>query len=53
MSSEKDKIKTGIDDAAEKAKEVSGKAVDKTKAAAKAVGKTVEDAGKKLKGAGS
>jgi hypothetical protein len=53
MADTKDKIKVKIDDAAQKAKELAGTAVDKTKSAAKTVGQKVKDAGEKIKEQGS
>jgi hypothetical protein len=52
MSDVKSNIKQGIDNAAAKAKEVAGKVVDKSKEAAAAVGKKVEETGKKIKDTG-
>ena len=52
MSDVKSNVKQGIDNAATKAKEVAGKVVDKSKEAATAVGKKVEQVGQKIKNAG-
>jgi hypothetical protein len=52
MADAKDKMKAAIDNAAEKAKELGGKAVDKTKDAAVAAGEKMKEAGQKVKDAG-
>lgn len=49
MSDTKDKIKAGIDDAAERAKQATGKVVDKTKEAAHTAGEKVNEVGQYIK----
>jgi hypothetical protein len=52
MADNKDKIKEGIDDAADKAKDATEKAADKAGDVAHDVGQKVKDAGQKIKDAG-
>jgi hypothetical protein len=52
VSDLKKNVKNGIDTAAEKTKNVAGKAVDKTKDATKSVGDSVKKTGEKVKDAG-
>ena len=52
MSDAKGSFKKSVDAAADKTKEIGGKAVDKTKEAAAAAGNKVKEAGQKLKDAG-
>jgi hypothetical protein len=52
MADTKENIKEKIDAAADKAKHLTGKAVDKSKEVAKNVGQKVKDAGQKIKDQG-
>jgi hypothetical protein len=52
MSDAKSNLKTGVDNAADKAKELGGKAIDKTKDAAAAVGNKAKEVGEKIKDGG-
>ena len=52
MSDLKDKMKNGINTAADTTKEVAGKVIDKTKDAARATGDAMKKAGEKVKDSG-
>jgi len=53
MADTKGKVKQQIDNAAEKAKDMAGKGIDRTKEAGQTAGEKLKDAGKKLKKASS